>query len=87
MTLYLSYNIETRSEKIISANWSNTDIPVLAITTDKSRLTFYQDEALNIPEHDMVKENIVTALSWHPSEMIIAYGYIDGIYLNYLNFR
>lgn len=85
MTLYLSYNIDTKNEKVLSAVWSNTDIPVLAISTEKSRITFYQDEALNIPEHDIVKENIISALSWHPSEMIIAYGYIDGIYYNFLS--
>lgn len=79
MTLYLSYNIETKQEKIITASWSNTDIPVLAVSTDKSRITFFQDEALNISEHDMQKETAISALSWHPSEMIIAYGYVDGI--------
>jgi hypothetical protein len=79
MTLYLSYNIDTKNEKVLSSAWSNTDIPVLAVSTEKSRITFYQDEALNIPEHDIVKENIISALCWHPTEMIIAYGYIDGI--------
>ena len=79
MTLYLSYNIDTKNEKVLSSAWSNTDIPVLAVSTEKSRITFYQDEALNIPEHDLVKENIISALCWHPTEMIIAYGYIDGI--------
>jgi len=78
MTLYLSFNIDTKQERIMNAAWSNTDIPVLGVSTEKSRITFYQDEALNIPEHDIIKENIITALSWHPSEMIIAYGYIDG---------
>lgn len=81
MTLYLSYNVDTKQEKILAAAWSNTDIPVLAMSTEKARITFYQDEALNIPEHDIVKENLISALSWHPSEMIIAYGYIDGIFL------
>lgn len=81
MTLYLSYNIDTKQERVLSAAWSNTDIPVLAVSTEKARITFYQDEALNIPEHDIIKENTITALSWHPSEMIIAYGYIDGINL------
>lgn len=78
MTLYLSYNIDTNQEKVEAATWSNTDIPVLAISTEKGRITFFQDESLNIPEHDMNKDNVITALSWHPSEMIIAYGFIDG---------
>ena len=38
MTLYLSYNIETNQERILTVNWSNTDIPVLAITTDKNKI-------------------------------------------------
>jgi intraflagellar transport protein 140 len=78
MTLYLSYNIETHNEKIISTAWSNTDIPVLAVATEKARVTFFQDEALNITEHDMVKDNLITSLSWHPTDMIMVFGYIDG---------
>jgi hypothetical protein len=78
MTLYLSYNIETNQERILTVNWSNTDIPVLAITTDKNKIIFYQDESLHIPEHDIIKNNPITALSWHPTEMIIVYGYQDG---------
>ena len=78
MTLYLSYNIETQNEKITTSSWSNTDIPVLAVATDKGRITFFQDEALHIQEHDMVKDNQITCLSWHPSDMIMACGYLDG---------
>ncbi len=78
MTLFLSYNIDTRQEKILSTAWSNTDIPVLAISTENSRITFFQDEALNIPEHDIKKENPISSICWHPTDMIIAYGFIDG---------
>jgi WD40 repeat protein len=78
MTLYLSYNIDTNSEKILSSSWSNTDIPVLAVATDKNRITFFQDEALQISEHDQIRENTITTLSWHPSEMVMCYGYKDG---------
>ena len=79
MSLYLSYNIETKNEKILAVNWSNTDIPVLAVSTDKNKITFFQDEGLNISEHDMLKDGRITALAWHPSEMILAYGFLDGI--------
>jgi intraflagellar transport protein 140 len=78
MSLYLSYNIEAKQERIVEASWSNTDIPVLAVATEKGRITFFQDEAINISEHDIVKDNLVTSLSWHPGEMIIAYGLVDG---------
>ena len=78
MTLYLSYNIETQLERITASSWSNTDIPVLAVATEKGKISFFQDEALHIAEHDMLKENLVTALSWHPTDMIMAYGYTDG---------
>ena len=80
MSLYLSYNIETKNEKIITVNWSNTDIPVLAVSTDKNKITFFQDEGINISEHDMLRDARITALSWHPSDMILAYGFHDGIY-------
>lgn len=79
MSLYLSYNIDTKNEKILAVNWSNTDIPVLAISTDKNKITFFQDEGLNISEHDILKDAKVSALAWHPTEMILAYGYIDGL--------
>jgi hypothetical protein len=78
MSLYLSYNIEIKNEKILSVNWSNTDIPVLAASTDKNKITFFQDEGINISEHDMIKDGRVTAIAWHPAEMILAYGYQDG---------
>jgi len=78
MALYLSYNIDTNNEKINNAVWSNTDIPVLAIVTEKARITFFQDEALNISEHDMIKDNLISSIAWHPTEMIMAYGYVDG---------
>jgi hypothetical protein len=81
MSLYLSYNIETKNDKIVTVNWSNTDIPVLAVSTEKNKITFFQDEGLNIAEHDMVKDTRVSAITWHPSEMILAYGYIDGTIL------
>jgi len=78
MTLYLSYPIETKQDNIITSQWSNTDIPVLAVSTDKQKITFFQDEAINISEHDMVKDGIMTSLGWHPSDMILAYGFQDG---------
>jgi hypothetical protein len=78
MSLYLSYNIDTKSEKVITTAWSNTDIPVLAVSTNSSKITFFQDEALNIPEHDITKDNDITALCWHPTDMTLAYGYVDG---------
>lgn len=78
MSLYLSYNLEIKNEKFLCVNWSNTDIPVLAASTDKNKITFFQDEAINISEHDMIKDGRITALDWHPSDMILAYGYQDG---------
>lgn len=78
MTLFLSYNIETNSERITTSSWSNTDIPVLAVATESCKISFYQDEALHIEEHDMQKDNIITAMSWHPSDMALTYGYLDG---------
>ena len=85
MTLYLSYNIDTKQDKILAAAWSNTDIPVLSVSTDKSKITFFQDEALNISEHDLLKDNLITSLAWHPTDMILTYGFLDGnIKINHL---
>jgi hypothetical protein len=78
MALYLSYNVEAK-EKVLIAAWSHTDIPVLAVSTRNQKICFFQDEGLYIPEHDLLKDEIVTALGWHPSEMILAYGYLDGM--------
>jgi hypothetical protein len=77
MALYLSYNIDAK-EKILTGEWSNTDIPVLAISTKNQKICFFQDEGLYLPEHDLLKDQVISALGWHPSEMILAYGYIDG---------
>ena len=75
MTLYLSYNVDVKSEVIVAYGWSNTDIPVLALVTNKKRITFFQDEAICISEHDIVKEEQMTCISWHPVDMILAYGF------------
>ena len=78
MSIYLSYDVEVEGEKIVTAAFSNTDIPVLAVSTNKNKITFFQEEASLVPEHDLVKDSLVTALCWHPSEMILAYGLEDG---------
>ena len=78
MALYLSYEVSLSSQKIVTAEWSNTDIPVLGVSTSKKKITFFQDEGINISEHDLKKESIVTAMAWHPSEMILAYGQESG---------
>ena len=78
MTLYLNYNIDTKSEQIQSSQWSNTDIQVLATVTNKNRITFFQDEAIGITEHDIIKDKAITAFTWHPFEMMIIYGFEDG---------
>ena len=78
MSIYLSYDVEVEGEKIITAAFSNTDIPVLAVSTNKNKITFFQEEASLVPEHDLIKDSLVTALCWHPTEMILAYGLEDG---------
>ena len=55
MALYLNYPIELQKEKIVVAEWSNTDIPVLGVATNKKRITFFQDEGNNLSEHDLKK--------------------------------
>ena len=78
MSIYLSYDVEVEGEKIVTAAFSNTDIPVLAVSTNKNKITFFQEEASLVPDHDLVKDSLVTALCWHPTEMILAYGLDDG---------
>ena len=78
MTLYLSYNINVPNEKITVSEWSNTDIPVLAVGTNHKKITFFQDEGLIVQDHDIIRENIVTAITWHPTEMTLAYGLKSG---------
>jgi hypothetical protein len=77
MALYLSYNVDAK-EKVLCGAWSNTDIPVLAVSTKNKRICFFQDEGLYLPEHDLLKDDLVTCLGWHPSEMALGYGCIDG---------
>ena len=62
MSLYLSYDVEVEGEKIITAAFSNTEIPVLAVSTNKSKITFFQGEGIIVPDHDLNKEYLVTAL-------------------------
>lgn len=78
MSLYLNYNIELQNERINLASWSNTDIPVLGIATNKKKITFFQDEGINIKDHDMHKQAQITAMAWHPSEMVMCYGLASG---------
>ena len=78
MSIYLSYDVEVEGEKIITAAFSNTDIPVLAVSTNKGKITFFQEEGCLVPDHDLEKDSIVTALCWHPNDMILAYGLEDG---------
>ena len=78
MTLFLSYNISIPNEKITASEWSNTDIPVLAVGTSRKKITFFQDEGINIQDHDIVRESIVSAVAWHPTEMTLAYGLESG---------
>ena len=40
MSIYLSYDVLVEGEKIVTAAFSNTDIPVLAVSTNKNRITF-----------------------------------------------
>ena len=78
MSIYLSYDVLVEGEKIVTAAFSNTDIPVLAVSTNKNRITFFQEEGSMVMDHDLNKESIVTALCWHPNDMILAYGMEDG---------
>ena len=78
MSIYLSYDVEVEGEKIITAAFSNTDIPVLAVSTNKCKITFFQEEGTIVPDHDLEKDSLVTSLCWHPNEMILAYGLEDG---------
>ena len=78
MSIYLSYDVIVEGEKIITAAFSNTDIPVLAVSTNKCKITFFQEEASIVPDHELVKDSQVTSMCWHPSEMILAYGLEDG---------
>ena len=50
MALYLSYEISLQSQKIIAAEWSNTDIPVLGVSTSKKKITFF-------PNHVKIRDN------------------------------
>ena len=78
MSIYLNYDVEVEGEKIITAAFSNTDIPVLAVSTNKNKITFFQEDASLVPDHDLIKDSLVTALCWHPNDMILAYGLEDG---------
>ena len=51
---------------------------VLGVSTSKKKITFPQDEGININEHDLNKEKLITAITWHPSEMILTYGSDSG---------
>jgi WD40 repeat protein len=78
MSIYLNYDVYIEGEKIITAAFSNTDIPVLAVSTNKNRITFFQEEGTMVMDHDLNRESIVTAMAWHPNDMILAYGMDDG---------
>ena len=73
MSIYLNYDVYIEGEKIITAAFSNTDIPVLAVSTNKNRITFFQEEGTMVMDHDLNRESIVTAMAWHPNDMILAY--------------
>lgn len=78
MTLYLAYNLSFNSEEVVTADWSNTEIPVLGVITNKNRIVFFQDEGVKMEEHSITKDKPITSFCWHPSSFIIAYGFEDG---------
>ena len=55
MSIYLSYDVVVEGEKIVTAAFSNTDIPVLAVSTNKNRITFFQEEGSMVQDHDLNK--------------------------------
>ena len=75
---YSSNNILVEKEKIIIAKFSNTDNPILAVSTDKFKITFFKEDGNLIPQHDLLKKSIVTSLCWQPSDLILSYGLKDG---------
>ena len=77
MALYLSYNIDTKDDKIITSSWSNTDIPILAVSTEANKISFFQDEGVLL-DHDFQGTTKISAINWHPYNNVIAYGYSDG---------
>ena len=79
MSLYLPYSLDLSStEKVFASSFSNTEIPVLAVSTSKRRIVFFQEEGIPLSDYDIVREDLVTALCFHPTEMVLAFGSEDG---------
>lgn len=77
MALYLNYPLALNAKPLVMS-WSNTEIPVLAVVTDKKQILFYQDEGSLLKNHIIEKEKQITCLAWHPYTMVMAYGFEDG---------
>lgn len=78
MTLFLNYPIDLKDEKIILSEWSNTEIPILAVVTDNKKIIFYYDEALKFEDNILTKQTQITSISWHPNTMVLSYGFDNG---------
>ena len=70
MSIYLNYDVEVEGEKIITAAFSNTDIPVLAVSTNKNKITFFQEDASLVPDHDLTF-HYINIVNLRPEKIVI----------------
>ena len=77
MSLYLNYPLDLQSKPVL-LSWSNTEIPILAVVTDNKKIKFFQDEGTLLKDSIIQKDKQITALAWHPDNMVMAYGFEDG---------
>ncbi len=78
MTLFLTYPLNLKNEKVYLTSWSNTEIPVLAAVSDSKKIFFYQDEASLLEGNILVKEKQITAIAWHTDTLALVYGFDNG---------
>jgi hypothetical protein len=67
-------------EQALQSAWSNSEVNVvLAVTTNKPRIIFVNDEGGIIPNFEIMRgKTPVSQLMWHPSNNALAIGWKDG---------
>jgi len=79
MSLFFDCTFKIENEKVIEIAWSNADSkPILAMSTTFPRVSFYQEDGIQLTNLDIIKGKLASTIKWHPTAVTLAIGWEDG---------